>query len=202
MDKCMAIASAAGVACSLLASGNSATTSVSAGVRIVAPVKITALQNLNFGSIVVDDIKKPSTVTMAFTGSMPSIGGNLTGNLANTELRELGNCTLHRNSQAHTPALFQIQKDAWVASTSNFGSSGIFDTDVTVMIDGSAVLSGGTGGPVSLTVATDLPSDPFVPAGAVPGVVYRRFQLGGTLVIPAEALGTKTGTVNVSVAYN
>lgn len=202
MGKCMAIAIAGGLVCSLSAGGNSATTSASAGVRIIAPVKVTVVQNLNFGSIVVDDIKQPSTVTMAFTGTMPAIGGNLTGSLASTELRDLGNCTLHRKSPAHTPALFQIQKDAWVASTSNFGSTGIFDTDVTVMIDGSAVLSGGTGGPVSLSVATDLPSDPFTPSGAVPGVVYRRFQLGGTLYIPAEALGTKTGIVNVSVAYN
>jgi hypothetical protein len=55
---------------------------------------------------------------------------------------------------------------------------------------------------VSLTVATDMPSDPFIPAGAQPGLVYRRFQVGGTLYIPPESLGTKTGSINVSVSYN
>jgi hypothetical protein len=202
MGNCMAFAIAVGVTGSLFADGNSATTSASAGVRIVAPVKITAIQHLNFGSIVVDDIKKSSSITMAFNGFAPGVVGNLSGNLATTELRALGNCTLYRKSPAHTPALFHLQKDAWVASTSNFGGSGIFDTDVTVVIDGSVTLSGGTGGPVSLTVATDLPSDPFTPAGASPGLVYRRFQLAGTLYIPPESLGTKTGTINVSVSYN
>lgn len=202
MGKYMAIAIAVGVSGCLFADGNSASTTASADVRIVAPVKITAIQNLNFGSIVVEDIKKPSTVTMAFEGLAPGVSGNLSGNLASTKLRDLANCTLYRKSAAHTPAVFHFQKDAWVASTHNLGGSGIFDTDVTVVIDGSAVLTGGTGGPVSLTVATDMPSDPFTPAGAMPGLVYRRFQVGGTLYIPPEALGTKTGSINVSVSYN
>jgi hypothetical protein len=202
MGNYMAFAIAVGLTGSLFADGNSATSSASAGVRIVAPVKITAIQNLNFGSIVVDDIKQPSTITMAFNGFAPGVDGNLSGDLAPTRLSALGNCTLYRKSAAHTPALFHFQKDAWVASTHNLGGTGIFDTDVTVVIDGSVVLSGGTGGPVSLTVATDLPSDPFTPAGASPGLVYRRFQVGGTLYIPPESLGTKTGTINVSVSYN
>lgn len=202
MTKHMAIAIAVGVSGVLFADGNSATASASAGVRVVAPVKITAIQNMNFGSIVVEDVKKPSNITMAFNGAAPGVAGNLSGSLASTELIALGNCTPYKKSPPHTPALFHFQKDAWVASTQNLGGTGIFDTDVTVVIDGSVILSGGTGGPVNLTVATDLPADPFIPAGAVPGLTYRRFQLGGTLYIPPECLGTKTGTINVSVSYN
>jgi hypothetical protein len=202
MGNYMAFAIAVGLTGSLFADGNSASSSASAGVRIVAPVKITAIQHLNFGSIVVEDVKKSSTITMAFNGFAPGVAGNLSGDLSPTKLSALGNCTLYRKSAAHTPALFHFQKDEWVASTSNLGGTGIFDTDVTVVIDGSVILSGGTGGPVSLTVATDLPSDPFTPAGASPGLVYRRFQVGGTLYIPPESLGLKTGSINVSISYN
>lgn len=202
MANYMAFAIAVGLTGSLFADGNSATTTASADVRIVAPVKITAVQHLNFGSIVVEDIKKPSAITMAFDGLIPGASGNLTGSLATTKLKDLANCTVYRKSAAHSPALFHFQKDAWVASTHNLGGTGLFDTDVTVVIDGSAILTGGTGGPVSLTVATDMPSDPFTPPGASPGLVYRRFQVGGTLYIPPESLGTKTGSINVSVSYN
>jgi len=202
MGNCMAVAMVLGATVALFADGNSASTTASAGVRIVAPVKITAIQHLNFGSIVVDDIKKSSSITMAFNGLLPGASGNLSGDLAPTQLTHLGNCVPYRKSPAHSPALFHVQKDDWVASTHNLGGTGLFDTDVTVNWDQHVTLAGGYGGPVALKVATDLPADPFTPAGAVPGVIYRRFQLGGTLSIPAEALGTKTGIIHVSVSYN
>ncbi len=202
MGKSQVIAMAMGIPMALFANGNSASTTASAGVRIVAPVKISAIQNLNFGSIVVEDIRKASTLTMAFNGLLPGASGNLTGDLATTKLTHYGNCTPYSKSPAHSPALFHFQKDAWVASNSNLGGTGLFDTDVTVTWDHLITLSGGYGAPVSLQVASDLPADPFLPAGAVPGVIYRRFQLAGTLTIPAESLGTKTGIINVSVSYN
>ncbi|MDP2874903.1 MAG: hypothetical protein Q8O00_01890 [Holophaga sp.] len=201
MRKYARVAMALGVGCALFANGNSASTGASAGVRIVAPVKITAVQHLNFGSIVVGDVAKTSTITMAFNGIAPGIIGNLTGNLASTRLTAMSNCTPYRKSAAHTPALFHLQKDAWVASF-NIGGAGLLDTDVTIVIDRAVTLSGGTGGPVNLQVATDIPADPFIPAGALAGATYRRFQLAGKLDIPAGCLGSKTGTINVSVSYN
>lgn len=177
--------------CSLLtANGNSDTAQVQAKVQVVAPVKVKRLAHIDFGSVVVDDHNLPARVHMRFKGPLP----NWTPSPP-TEL-SFEACARYRSSAPHSPGIFQVERDA-LAAPSFFG----YMAGVKLTCDQSVILTGGYGDPVLMIVSTDLPAEDFVPAGPVPGLLYSRFQVAGSLFIPARSLGHKEGQFNVSVAY-
>lgn len=177
--------------CSLLgADGNSDAVQAQAKVQVVAPVKVKRLAHIDFGSVVVDDYNLPARVHMRFKGVLPDWTPS-----PDTELT-FEACARYRSSAPHSPGIFQVERDALVAP-SFFG----YMAGVKLTCDQSVVLTGGHGDPVLMVVATDLPAEDFVPASPVAGVLYSRFQVAGSLFIPARSLGYKEGQFNVSVAY-
>lgn len=183
---------AATLACGALlaADGNSDTATTKAKVRVIAPVKIKRVSDIDFGAIVVNDTNKPAAVRMRFLGFAPGWTSN-----PQTELLFEG-CSRYRNSAPHTPGAFQVERDASIAPPV-FGHM----AGVNLAFDQSVELKGGHGGTVHMIVDTDLPAEDFVPSNPVAGVRYSRFQVGGLLVIPPRCLGAKEGTFNVSVSY-
>jgi len=182
--------SALAVGSVLMADGNSDAAQARAKVQIVAPVKVKRLSHIDFGSIVVDDYNRPAKVHMRFKGGL--------SNWTPTPATELSfeSCARYRSSAPHTPGAFQVERDALVAP-SFFG----YMAGVKLTCDQSVVLAGGHGAPVLMVVDTARPPRDFVPASPVGGVLYSRFQVAGSIFIPARSLGYKEGQFNVSVAY-
>jgi hypothetical protein len=177
--------------CALLAAdGNSDTAKVAAKVQVVAPVKVTRIAHIDFGSIVVDDYNRPAKVHMRFRGPLADWTANPATDLT------FEDCARFRASAPHTPGIFDVERDALVAPSFAGYMSGVRMT-----YDQSVTLSGGHGGDVLMIVDSDLPAEDFVPANPTPGALRSRFQVGGTLLIPAKCLGYKEGPFNVSVAY-
>ncbi len=188
MRKLITLSLVAGVSTfAFAADGNSATASATASVRIVAPLRIISNSNMNFGNIVVDDIADAAKVTMTTT----TAPGDL---YATPTLKDFVKCAQWKTKGTVSAATFHYSYDLGVALN-----------DVKVTVDPIVNLTGGIGPAVKLTTNSDLPadacflSDPRLDASA--GTHQSHFGVGGTLDIPAGALGAKTGTVNVTVEY-
>lgn len=175
--------------CSLgfAADGNTASASATASVRIVAPLRIISNSSLNFGNIVVNDIADAAKVTM--TTSIAA--GDL---YATPTLKDFVKCAQWKTKGTVSAATFHYSYDLGVALN-----------DVKVTVEPVVNLTGGVGPAVKLTTNNDLPadtcflSDPRLDASA--GTHQSHFGVGGVLDIPAGALGTKTGTVSVTIEY-
>ena len=181
----LTLAIIAGFSSVAFADGNSATATATASVRIVAPVKILSNQNLDFGNIVVDDVDQAAKVTMTSNtsdGMLYSVG----------TLSHWDKCAPYKKAGTVKAASFHYAYDAGVAST-----------DIGIVIDQKVTLSGGFGPNVILNTNNDLPADAcfLIDLGRTDGTQQKHFGVGGTLEIPAKALGTKTGTINVTVTY-
>jgi len=188
MSKLITLSLIAGLsAFAFAADGNSATASATASVRIVAPLRIISNSNLNFGNIVVNDIADAAKVTMSTT----TAPGDL---YATPTLKDFVKCAQWKNKGTVSAATFHYSYDL-----------GVVLNDVKVTVDPIVNLTGGTGPAVKLTTNNDLPadacflSDPRLDSSA--GTHQSHFGVGGVLDIPAGALGTKTGTINVTVEY-
>jgi hypothetical protein len=188
--KYILISALASCAVMMAADGNSDTAKVAAKVQVVAPVKVIRVAHIDFGAIVLDDYNKSAKVHMRFQGPL----ANWTPNPA-TDLT-FEHCARYRGSAPYTPGIFDVERDTQVAPSFAGYLSGVRMT-----YDQSVTLSGGQGGDVLMIVDSDLPAEDFVPASPVAGVLRSRFQVGGTLLIPAKCLGYKEGPFNVSVAY-
>lgn len=169
------------------ADGNSASATATASVRIVAPLRIISNSNLNFGNIVVNDTATPAQVTMT-----TAIAPNQL--YATPTLSNFKECAQWKTKGTVSAASFHYSYDL-----------GVVVSDVKVTVEPVVTLTGGIGAPVKLTTNNDLPadacflSDPRLDSG--PGTHQSHFGVGGVLDIPAGALGTKTGTINVTVEY-
>ncbi len=167
------------------ADGNTASTTATATVHIVAPVKIISNQGMDFGNIVVDDVDQAAKVTMK-TNTLPGMLYSY------ATLEGWDKCAPYKKAGTVKAASFHYSYDAHVA-----------DTDLSIVIDPTVVLTGGVGPNVTLTTNNDLPADGCFLAdlGNTPGTTQKHFGVGGLLDIPAKALGTKSGTVTVTVSY-
>ncbi len=174
----------------VFADGNSDTATAKAKVHIVAPVKVMATGEINFGQIVVDDVTQDASVTM-ITHSAPGMYSTAT-------LTDWNKCAPYaKNNVAVTPAEFHFSQDiqADVAA------------QVKITVDPEVTLAGGYGPDVKLVTNNDLPADTCMLATidgqtAIAGYVgFQHFGVGGVLQIPAGALGKKEGTLNVKVEY-
>lgn len=166
---------------------NSATASATASVRIVAPLRIISNSNLNFGNIVVNDVADASKVTMT-----TAIAPNQL--YATPTLKDFVKCAQWKHAGTVSAASFHYSYDL-----------GVVLADVKVTVDPVVTLTGGTGPNVTLTTNNDLPADACYLSDprldGIPGTHQSHFGVGGILDIPAGALGSKTGTINVTVEY-
>lgn len=189
MRKLIALAIVA-AAPALLADGNSDTATAKAKVHIVAPVKIVSDGEINFGQIVVDDVNQPASVVMT---PKTTDNGGTTATLSGWD-----KCAQYKkNNVTVRAAEFHYSHD--VQTTIN--------AQVGITIDPTVSLTGGIGGPVTLTTNNDLPAD-LCALGSIKGqkeitgyVQFNHFGVGGKLDIPAGALGQKVGTLTVKVEY-
>jgi hypothetical protein len=172
------------------ADGNSDTATAKAKVQIVAPVKIVSSGEINFGQIVVDDVTQTAKVTMAVS---TATDGNTVATLSGWD-----KCAQYKkNNVAISGAQFHYSQDVQAAVAAN----------VKISIDSTVSLTGGIGGAVTLATNNDLPADGCSLADIknqkeVAGYVqFKHFGVGGTLTIPAGALGYKEGTLTVKVEY-
>ena len=155
----------------LLANGNSATANAFVNVNVVAPVKLIAQGDINFGTIVVDDFNTASSVTM-----VPDNGGNAT-------FKDWNKCAAYTGSTHPTAAFFHYQKDN--------------TQDVNVYVDHTVNLTKGA----KLTPASDMPADNCTIFINPTGVSSKHFAVAGKLDIPAGVIGHLQGLVNVTVSY-
>lgn len=174
----------------VFADGNSDTASAKAKVHIVAPVKVMSTSDINFGQIVVDDVTQPASVKMV-TNTAP--GGNSVATLT-----DWNKCAPYaKNNVAITAAEFHYSHD--IQTT--------VGAQVKITVDPEVTLAGGHGPAVKLITNNDLPADacmlPTIDGQTkIAGYVgFKHFGVGGTLNIPAGALGKKEGTLNVKVEY-
>ncbi len=181
----IALALVAGASSFAFADGNSASTTATASVRIVAPIKILSNQNLDFGNIVVDDVNQAAQVTMTTSTSDGMLYSSAT-------LGGWDKCAPYKKAGTVKAASFHYSYDLGVAIN-----------EIGITIDPTVTLTGGFGPDVTLTTNNDLPADACFLAdlGNTAGTQQKHFGVGGTLDIPAKALGVKTGTIHVMVAY-
>lgn len=173
--------------------GNSAVATAQSFAKIMAPVKLVATQDLNFGSIVLDELGKKASVELTFNSS----GG---GSPVLTH-QELENCAFYTKTDPPTAAFFHYQRDSF-----NGGGprSGAPDGDPNVSIDIAATdLTGPAGKKCHLTTKNDLPVDSCLYFPAKEGTTAKHFSVFGKLDIPEDAVpGCYKGTIFVKVAYN
>lgn len=188
------------VACPLMAldpigAGNSDTAHAFSFAKIMAPVKVISTQDLNFGSIVLDELGKAASVELTFNAA----------NGTNPVLtdKKLVNCGFYNKTLPPTAAFFHYQRD------NNFGGGGpslapVSDGDPNVSIDITATDLNGPGGKVChFTPKNDLPVDSCLYFPAIPGTTAKHFSVFGKLDIPADAIpGNYMGTITVKVTYN
>jgi hypothetical protein len=172
------------------ADGNSDSATAKAKVQIVAPVKIVSSGEINFGQIVVDDVTQQAKVTMK-VDTAPD--GNTSATLTGWD-----KCAQYKkNNVTVSGAQFHYTQDIQTAVAAN----------VKITVDSSVTLTGGIGGAVTLATNNDLPAE-GCSLGDIKGqkeitnyVQFKHFGVGGTLTIPAGALGYKEGTLTVMVEY-
>lgn len=162
------------VAAPAFADGNSDKTSATTKVNIYAPITIVKGADLDFGAIVMS----------GFTGGSVELSDATPA--VYTDCAKLGG-TAARNP---TLAWFHVRKDATLA----------YSREATVHTVADCTFD-----PVVFGAAT-----PCVLAGTVDGKDFsnkvgtnkEHFYVGGKLTIPADTFGEKTGTLEVTVAYN
>lgn len=190
MRKLITLSLVAGLSSFAFADGNSDSATAKAKVHIVAPVKIVSDGEINFGQIVVDDITQDASVTM--TTKTSDNGGT------SAKLEGWSKCAQYKkNNVAIRGAEFHYSHDVQTAINAN----------ASITIDPSVTLTGGIGSDVTLKTNSDLPADQCALA-SIKGqkeikdyVQFNHFGVGGTLTIPAGALGYKEGTLTVKVEY-
>lgn len=174
----------------VFADGNSDTATAQAKVHIVAPIKVVSTGEINFGQIVVDDITQDASVKMT---PHTTPGGYTTASLS-----DWNKCAPYaKNNVAIAAAEFHFSQDV----QASVGAT------VKISVDPEVTLAGGYGPDVKLATNNDLPADGCF-LGSIDGqtkiagyVDFKHFGVGGTLNIPAGALGKKEGTLNVKVEY-
>ncbi len=179
------------------ADGNSTSATADAFVRIVAPVKMVKSSDISFGAIVVDDLSKDAFVTMTTNHQAGQL--NSVANLSDWK-----DCAPYKGSRqvaAVSGAGFHYNFDNWAAKTNDAGIQ--INVPATVTLNNTA---NGRGPACELTTKTDLPADPCNGVAGLPTAISgyttsKHFSVGGTLKIPAGALGEKQGTLTVTVQY-
>lgn len=176
--------------------GNSDTATAQSFAKIMAPVKLISTQDLNFGSIVLDELGKKASIELTFDSSH---GGNPVLTHQNLE-----NCAFYNKTDPPTAAFFHYQRN-------DFGDGGgpghtamVSDGDPNVSITIAATdLDGPHGKKCHLTAKNDLPVDSCLYFPAKEGTTAKHFSVFGKLDIPDDAIpGCYKGTIFVKVAYN
>lgn len=159
----------------LFANGNSDKATAKTRVSIYAPITIVKSADLDFGAIVMD----------GFTGGSVDLSEN-TGAATYT------NCAALSGSKARQPqlAMFHVRFDkelAWSRSATVHTVDGCTFSPVDFSPLTTCVLNGTVDG-------KDFNDKP--------GTDKDHFLVGGKLTIPANTFGERTGTLEVTVAYN
>ncbi|BDU69704.1 hypothetical protein GETHOR_18050 [Geothrix oryzae] len=175
--------------------GNSDTATAHSFAKIMAPVKVVSTQDLNFGSIVLDELGKAASVELTFN-TPPNGNPSLTD-------KKLVNCGFYNKTAMPTAAFFHYQRD------NNFGGGGpsllpVPDGDPNVSIDITATdLIGPHGKACHFTPKNDLPVDSCLYFAPKEGTAAKHFSVFGKLDIPSDAIpGNYAGTITVKVTYN
>lgn len=199
---------------------NSATASVGASARIVAPVTMFGFAQLNFGGIVVSPnlggATKATFELKPKTGDFGAFGPEL-------EKGDYVNCSEYKGSKgvgSLSLATFHYTHDVWAAQHTvgalpagmTFMDGGIGYTlsmsgnDGTNLMKGKLVADGALGtGECDLELQHDLPADLCSGVGigspTDPWVRTKHFGVGGKLSIPAGTYGAMKGTITCTVQY-
>lgn len=200
--------------------GNTASATASAGLRIVAPLRIVKTSDLNFGAIVVDpDLRSGEKATFSLTPKTSP--DNADGN--DFTVGSYVKCSGFKGSKGVEPlqiATFHYSYDIWASQNSvNTIPTGIQKADggvgYTIEMSGHTtnpkagklVHDGANGvGECELTLTDDLPADNcslshpgLDPKSAWVG--HKHLGVGGTVSIPAGAYGKMVGTITCKVQY-
>lgn len=176
----------------LFADGNSDSAQATASVRIVAPIRVVNNSDLSFGNIVVDDMNTPAEVTL--TTSIKPGDLHPTATLTNWK-----KCAPFKRQGEVSAAGFHYSYDVWAAKADLSG--------VKISIPETVTLSGGYGAACTVKTNNDLPADDCFLSNShlnpqISGYTSQKhFGVGGTLSIPAGALGYKEGKFTVTVEY-
>lgn len=179
MKKLLSLALIAAASPVLFADGSSATATAPVAVQLISPITLISNGMMQFGKVVVDDLQQPVTVTLT-----PTDGDSFVAAKAITNGTALG------SSQAPTVPFFHARYDNTV------GWAGL-----TVTTDANVNLGPG------VNLVPDLASGLAFLHNCVifplhPSQAAQHFPLGGTLTADAGVLGSYSGLVSVTVAYN
>lgn len=163
----------------LFADGSSATATAPVAVQLISPITLISNGIMQFGKVVVDDLNQPVAVTLT-----PTDGDSFTAT------KSIVNGSVAGSSQAPTVPFFHARYDKTV------GWAGL-----TVTTDANVALAPGVNlVPDLATGLTYLHNCVIFPLH--PTQESQHFPLGGTLTADAGVLGSYTGLVSVTVAYN
>jgi hypothetical protein len=189
MRKLISLALVAGLAPFAFAGGNSAQATGSAAINIFAPVWVRQTQSLDFGSVVLDNLKVDATITVtAANGSNGSIG---------------------------TPSLTYSHCSALAAGATGGQTTpkqGAFNftwdkrvQDVYLGVPATVSLVGPQGLTAAIKTNDTTHSSEFVSTGGHNGATRTNsFAVGGTVTIPGkdgQQVGQWNGSYSVTVAY-
>jgi hypothetical protein len=150
-----------------------------ASVIIYAPVQLSKIYDLNFGSVLLNDMVNPAAV--AVDPGMPP-------NYVNLPYKTLVNVTPRAGSTCGV-AHFDMWRDANLA--------------VTVSASPVVPLTSATGQSVTFLPVLGKVSNEFDGIYApVAGTVFEHFNVGGTVNIPAATVGAFSGPFTVTANYN
>jgi len=177
--KLVTLALVAASSFALFADGKSATATAPVAVQIISPITLTSNGIMQFGKVVVDDMQNPVVITLT-----PTSGDFFTAN------KTIKNGSDLSSSQAPTVPFFHARYDQSV------GWGGL-----TVTTDPIVNLGAGVNLVPDLGTGLGFVRDCVI-YPLQPGQEAKHFPLGGTLTADAGVLGTYTGQVSVTVAYN